>query len=409
MKIRAWLAAPVAALSAGLIGGCVATNGGVATAGQGCDELDSSDVSSAKVDADVKIYMQASVDLRAVAARVKTAVKTACVNVATDLGAQDTWTALGDDDDSIANEHGTGACDAANARIQAIMESDAASRANFALVIAQGACHTDFQTQASCDQTCTTSGSCDPGTVETRCTPGELSVVCDDRCTANSYCEGNAQVEAQCKGQCEAECHGKCHGMWVGEDGKKHDGDHEDMDCNGKCAGSCEGTCTGRCKIDAEEGVACGANVRCKGGCTTSYTDPVCESVYTPPMCNVSTSCEDSCQAHVSATRTCDPPTVKLFADTSVSDDVAKLVATVNANLPPLVQVGIEEGKEIRDVAVRLQASGTKLLDRAGSLDGKSLACGTAATQVAAKAAGTVSVSVDAGANVSSTCQGHSS
>jgi hypothetical protein len=69
-----------------------------------CAELSQATIdANLKVDAKVKVFMQASADFRAIGAKVKVDVKKACVNIATDLGAADTWTALGDTDDSIGN------------------------------------------------------------------------------------------------------------------------------------------------------------------------------------------------------------------------------------------------------------------------------------------------------------------
>jgi len=46
--------------------------------------------------------------------------KSACVDICNRLGVEDTWSALGDDDESISNKSGTGACDKAATEIDAI-------------------------------------------------------------------------------------------------------------------------------------------------------------------------------------------------------------------------------------------------------------------------------------------------
>ena len=134
------------------VASCVSTSSGLGAGTQDCPEFTTGGTidANAKVDVKVRAFMQASSDLRGIADRLKGDVKTACVKIASDLGANDTWSALGDADDAISNDKGTGACDAAKARIVAIMESDAGKRANFALVVTRGECHTDFQAEADC-------------------------------------------------------------------------------------------------------------------------------------------------------------------------------------------------------------------------------------------------------------------
>lgn len=395
---------PLLALVPG-VQGCVAADSSLGGAGQGCEELSQATIdSNLQVDGNVKVFMQASADLRAVGAKVKVDVKKSCVAIATDLGATDTWTALGDGDDAIANANGTGACDAASVRIDTIMK--ASVTANFALVTVPGACHTDFQAQVACDAKCKADATCDSGTAETRCTPGELSVKCDERCKAKSFCEGRVDLDANCQGKCESTCTGACAGTCTASDGSKTD---NDPNCHGKCSASCNGTCKGKCEIDASAGIACGTNVKCKGECTTTHSDPVCETTFTPPTCTVNTSCEESCTASVAAKAVCDPPHVELYANATINADVPKLVATINANLPALLAAGEVQGKLAVDVVGKLVVTGNAIVQNAASLDGKSIACGAAAAKAAAEASASLSVSVSASANVTGKCRSNAS
>jgi len=388
--------------------GCISTTSPIAEGSvQGCPELDTTGTIDANVQIDVhvKALMQASVDLKKIRDDMKGTVHDACVHIATDLGAQDTWSALGDSDDAIGNANGTGACDQARAKIVAIMESDAGKRANFSLILSEGTCHTDFQSEADCEAGCNAQTKCDPGTVEERCEPGELSVKCDDKCTASSYCEGHADVQANCSGTCDAECSGKCAGTCVTDDGKRTDNDDN---CHGKCEGSCTGTCTGQCKVEASAGISCGANVSCRGSCTTTHKDPVCETIVTPPKCTIDQSCFASCRANACSKLVCDPPTVKLIADVSVGGDIQKLVATINANLPAVVAKAQAEGKIIVKVAGDIETSGTAVLNASGDLDGKSLGCATAAAKSLSASVSTLKVVADSGTQVSGACSSHS-
>lgn len=387
------------------IQGCISTSSGLGQATEGCTELAQATIdANLKVDANVKVFMQASADLRTIGGKVKGDVKKACIGIATDLGATDTWTALGDGDDAISNGNHTGACDAANVRIDAIMK--ASVNANFALLTVPGECHMDFQAQADCDAKCKTDVTCDSGTPETRCTPGSLSTTCTERCKTASYCEGKVDVEANCMGSCESTCTGACKGTCTASDGSKTD---NDPNCHGKCSSTCTGTCKGKCKIELDVGVACGTSVKCKGECTTTHTDPVCETTFSPPTCTVNTSCHECCTASVSAKAVCDPPHVELYANASVSADVPKLIATINANLPALLSAAEVQGKMAFEVVGKLVTTGTAIVKTAATLDGKSIACTAAAAKTSVDASLSLDVSVSASANVTKTCRSNAS
>ncbi|WP_394850186.1 hypothetical protein LZC95_22355 [Pendulispora brunnea] len=405
---------PFAVSTAFLAGGlaltsCMTTTSDTDSVGdpQGCPEFQTSGATvdaNIKVDAKVQAFMQASANLRSMTEKVKVDVKNACVKIATELGAEDTWSAIGDKDDGIANTNRTGACDAARARIVAIMESDAGKRANFALVVSRGKCQADFQAQVDCEAKCSAQTKCDSGKIEERCQPGQLSVQCQDKCTAQSYCEGRVDVEANCEGKCEAECRGSCQGTCIDANGKISE---NDANCNGKCSGRCTGKCTGRCQVEASAGIACGASVKCKGSCTSTFTEPVCETTFTPPKCEIDQACFASCRTSTAAKAKCDPPQVKLACDTQTSSDVQKLVATINANLPPLFATAEEHGESVVQIGKDLVASGSAVLRASGDLDVKSLACATAAAQAAEHSAGTLQVAANAGAEVTESCSTH--
>jgi hypothetical protein len=329
-------------------------------------------------------------------------VLSACVGIASDLHARDTWSSLGDADDAIANSNGTGACDAARQRIVDIMQAH--STANFALVVSRGACVPDFKTETTCEAGCEANEKCDPGSVETRCDPAQLSVVCSGSCSANGFCEGTADVAANCEGACEAECTGSCSGTCIDESGHRTD---DDPNCHGKCASHCSGTCKGRCKVDSSAGVQCGTNVFCKSGCTSSFTSPRCESEFTPPHCTIDEACFENCRANAVAHATCSPPTVKLLADASAGADVVALVATVDKNLPPLIHVAEAQGRIAADIVGNVNASGQAVLHESANLDGKSIACATAAVSALSRTAGTLNVSTQAGSQVVQDCSAH--
>lgn len=369
---------------------------------KGCDEFQAgAPVSSdLKVDSTVKVFMQASADFSGQADAIRESVFTACANIAKDLGASDTWSSIDDTQAQISNKNGSGACDAAAHKVEGILANASQAQANVAISISRGVCHMSFDEQTQCDKQCSTDANCDPGTVQTRCDPASLSVMCSSACAANAECEGHADLPANCMGMCEAECEGECKGDCTTADGKRT---HDDPNCHGKCSSSCNGTCRGMCKIDAPEGVQCGANVRCLGGCTASFTDPECVTEFTPPKCKLVQECHDSCSTNVVTHAKCDPPTVDVFANVEVSADVKPLIATLKANLPPLITAADLHGKLMLDAGQQLASSGQTLSGRVGDLDGKSLACAAKASTTAASAVANVNVSVQASAQVHAT------
>ena len=368
-----------------------------------CDDYTTQGQIDANVDVNVRAFMEATLDVKNASLDWRGRVKTACANVAKDLGADDSWTALGDTDDAVSNGNGTGACDVARAHIQAVM--DAHADAHFALSITRGECHRDFKMQADCENQCKADPVCDPGTCETRCDPGALSVKCDGKCKAKATCEGTAEVAANCMGKCEAECQGECKGTCTFADGHRTD---NDPNCHGKCSATCNGTCKGHCAVEADGGVECGANVRCKGGCEGTYTEPTCTTDFKPGPCHVDQGCLDSCVAKAESHVVCDPTKVELFADVSVHADVKKLVDTCNANLPVLVAAADVDGKLVVSAAERLSTSGQAVLSAHADLNGKSAGCVAAASKIVVNSVNTIHVANESGGAVTSTCSDHS-
>jgi hypothetical protein len=389
--------------------GCVSPQSPITQAAGDCPEfMAGATISdSISVDTTVKVFMQASSTFSKVTSDIKSDVKTACININKDLGVQDTWSQFGDDDKAISNSNGSGACDATAAKVKAIMEDQGAINANFALVVTHGECHPDFAAEQQCDNDCDTNHTCTPGTVQTRCQPGQLSVVCDQQCAANSVCEGTATAVTQCSGACASTCTGMCHGACIHDDGSMS---MDDPNCKGKCTNECDGTCSGECTITAAAGVTCGTNVRCKGGCTGTFTDPMCESEFTPANCTDNMQCHQSCSAKTAANQICEPSTVQLFANiNAVSNkaDVQALVTTINANLPKLIDAAEVKGPIAVDAVTKLSDTGQTVINESGTLDGHSLACAKVAAQADLTAADSLKLLNQGSQAVTKTCQMH--
>jgi hypothetical protein len=299
----------------------------------------------------------------------------------------------------ISNSQGTGACDAAGKKIEDILVDVGTVNSKIALTVSRGECHVDFDEQARCDADCSVNAACDPGTIETRCEPGSLSVVCDASCSAGAFCIGQPEKPANCMGVCESTCTGQCKGECVHEDGRVT---NDDANCNGKCASSCNGMCKGRCKV--EQPVNCGASVHCEGGCTSTFTDPVCTTEFKPPNCDLNAQCQAACSARVTANAKCDPTQVDILVNIQENPQLQPLVATLKANLPSLFDAAEQQGKLALDAAHRLGDSGQVIGSNIENLSGKSLACLGKSSTAVGESIGKFDVTVQASVRVTTTC-----
>jgi hypothetical protein len=380
-------------------------------AASGCEEINQGAAAAAQldVDANVKTFVQASAELKAAVGRIKVDVKSACVDICHRLEVPDTWSAHGDDDASISNDQGTGACDQAAHNIDLIMR-DAKATANFALIVTEPKCTIDADVQASCEGSCHAEASCKPGQIDvvTRCDPGQLSVQCEGTCNASAVCEGTAEVAAQCEGTCDATCNGTCMGTCISETAAL--GTNE-ATCNGKCKGTCMGSCSGECHVTAQSGVSCGASATCRGGCTGTFTAPKCETELKalPPECHADATCQVSCSSRAQASAHCTQPKVTLVANVTASAKIPALKAAIETNFPKLVMAARTEGPIIQKAVANMAASGSAVVNSSSTLGAKSIACAATAAEVAASASVSVNVSVKGSAKVHDSCTSNES
>jgi modification target Cys-rich repeat protein len=399
-RIRRTSAVALSVALGAIAGGCIDPESPlIERSAEGCDEFAVGEQvpQGLEVHAKVRAFMQAASDFGKNANEIKSSVMTACTKIATDLGAPDTWSAIDDPNDAITNAERTGACDAAGGRIEQVLIDAGKVNARVAIVVSRGECHLDFEMQKRCDAECALRASCDPGTIETRCEPAAVSVTCSGSCNAGAVCVGKAELAANCMGKCESECVGECHGTCIAEDGSVTTNNPQ---AKGKCESTCNGTCRGICKIEAASGIACGANVRCTGGCTGTVSDPVCTTTFKPPVCTVDEDCHAACSAKVAESATCDPTSVRIFAKIDATPDVKALVDTLEANLPDLLTAANHKGKLLLNASRRLGEAGDSLDSRIEDLDGKSLACLGKASTAVGQTIGSVDVSVNAAVDV---------
>ncbi len=390
------------ALLAGFTVGCVDPDSPlIQQSAEGCDEIESSaTIESVEVDESVRRLMSAAADFSAVVSQAEGDVFEACAGIATDLGAGDTWSAIEDRSAKISNDDGTGACDQAALKLEAALPASA--EINVAIEYQKGYCYVEYERQVECDQECTSETTCEPGPVEERCEPGSLAVKCEQECAAQATCLGSGSITANCEGSCQGECKGACEGTCVAADGSRTE---NDANCAGKCVGSCSGSCSGECKIEIAEGCNCGANVYCKGGCTSTYTEPVCVTEYGPPVCTVDETCHEVCTAHCWANPVCVPTTVDVVVDSNAEAELATIEATLEAHLPALIEAAEVRGEAAVDALERLSDAGSELETRSDEFTGKSVACATESGAVVARDLKTIRVTVDASVRVVKLCR----
>jgi hypothetical protein len=194
----------------------------------------------------------------------------------------------------------------------------------------------------------------DAGSIEARCTGGEISAKCEGSCQGS--CEGSANLAVNCEGTCQGTCEGQCDGAPSG----------------GSCAGTCSGECRGTCAVDAGANLDC--NGSCSGGCMGTITAPKCDAELDPPSaeCSGSVDCQASCNASASAKAECTPPAVEITASGAID---AKVVGALQLHLPNLLMVGQAQAQlQLKNVQAMVELA-AKLAVDPGNLSVKAVAC----------------------------------
>jgi hypothetical protein len=320
-----------------------------------CPELSPNvDAFSASLSADarangkVRAFVQASKDLAAASTTLEFETAAACRRIGADLGLAPGQMAPQDGPGGQAS----GACAAVSARIDAILRGGAGVRVS----VTPPNCQANVQADARCRASC--EGSVDPGAIVARCEPGRLV----------GYCQGTCQ--GRCDGRCTGECRGQCSAR----------------DAQGRCVGSCSGDCNGSC------------DAACHASCAGSWQAPRCEGSLRGP--SVDAECDASCRAHADVNASCSPTLVNVQA-TQNTADVARLAATLQANLPALLHAQIALGRRLSaDVRVVGQV-GSQLPQIVGQAGAHALACIGAGADAVGSASARIDVSFRASASVS--------
>jgi hypothetical protein len=357
-------------------------------AAQGCDEFDPAHASfagsvsfglDAKLEANVKTFLDASGRFEVLGEAMVTDVAKACENIAVAAGQDKAmW------DSKTGSERAQAACDAASAGVTAAF--NAAGSVQLSLSISGGHCEASVDAQASCNAKCDLSGKCTPGELTASCETGHLAGSCTGSCMGSCEATGGS---VDCSGECTATCTGTCMGTCSAKDAMGN--------CTGKCSGTCAGKCDGNCSAVAPSATCMGT---CEGTCSVDFQAPHCEGKFDPPMCMLDADCSANCDASVQAQASCTPPTVKYEV---VGQADAKLQAVIDAlqtELPVLLLNAETRGKAAIDTVKAIGTAGVSL-QGAVTGSGKALVCMAKAVEASVAAAANVNVSVSASVSVS--------
>jgi hypothetical protein len=349
----------------------------------GCTESIDDGACGADLSAQVSALVTATSSLTAKASALQGDVIGACEGIVQDLGG--TLPEEGADQNAYTQAVCNAAADLIAAQVDGGVE--------LTVAIEPPQCTIDAEAQFDCEASCDVSGMCTEGSIETRCEPGELSVVCDGMCEVGGYCEATGSAEVNCNGTCEGKCTGECMGS---------------TNAAGQCQGTCSGTCEGSCEITGDAAVECGASARCRGECTGTATLPECRTELTPPECDIDAECQAGCEGQAEFNATCTEG--RVFVAVSGGAD-AMLQTTLEANLPKLYAVadgfgGLLDSAGALGVQAQAVATSIQAVPACAAVKAQEI---LGAVEAAADAAASVQVTVSVSACVSTSTDGTSS
>ena len=357
MRISTWILRSCAVVRASAsVAACVGFGGlGNGLDMAACPELGGGALNAnfsadAKANATLRAFVQASGDLAMLSARVEADVGAACSRIGADLGLSE----------AEMGEGTEARWAAASARTDGILK--AGVNAKISAQVTPPVCKASVDAYASCSGQC--SGKVDPGSIVASCEPARLSGTC----------------EGTCGGQCDGTCNGTCSGNCSAKDAQ------------GRCIGQCSGTCTGQC------------SATCHAKCDGTWKAPQCQTDVKGP--SASAKCDASCKAHAEITAECTPARVTLQASVNTGE-MGKLIATLQANLPVLIQAEVAYGQRIAGDVRTLVEIGGELPGIVGQAGLHAAACIGASANAVLHAQASISVSVKASASVTGKAGAH--
>jgi hypothetical protein len=302
-----------------------------------------------KANAEVRAFVAATKDLMDASLKMEALATQACRAMGKDLGVPDSAMASNSDEPGASAK---AACGALSAQIDAVFRAGIQVKVQ----ASPPQCQVDASAKAQCEGSC--SAQVDPGQIVASCEPAKLSGFCQGRC------------EGQCEGRCNGQCNGQCSAK----------------DAQGNCAGQCSGTCSGGC------------DATCHAKCEGQWQAPKCEGSVQGP--SASAECQGSCNARAELRAQCTPGQVQVQVNQQ-NEMSMRLVATLQANLPWLLQAQLALGQRIMGSAQAVVQIGGRLPKVIGNAGMQAVACVAAAANASVEATARIDVSVKASANVS--------
>jgi len=340
--------------------------------------------------------LSAAINLKSLAAEIDGDLKSACGNLAKDLGAS------GDFAD------GKSACEAA-IKVMGETRAKLGANAKATLVTQPPKCSASMDAYADCAGKCDT--TVEGGKAEVKCEKGELSGTCDANCEGKCELASAAKCDGTCEGSCDAHFTGTCQGTCNG----KCDGKDSKGECKGKCDGACDaagkGDCKGKCGGTCQLKASAKCDGQCTGKCSVEMKAPKCTGEVTPPK--VSAECKASCDAKVSGKLDCTPAKVVLKVDGASDATVAsKYKSAIEKNLPAILKIAIGMKDRANSVAGNVEgvvdsAQGTVKAAASGSpaVGAALTACVAAPFKGAADAAASIKANVNVSVDVKASAE----
>lgn len=354
---------------------------------------------NADVAANVKAGAAAAAAIKELQAKVDGDLKTACTNLAHDLGDNGSWSDAKD------------ACDAA-IKVMGEVKAKFGANAKIALDFTQPHCSVDLNAYADCAGHC--DASVKPGSAEVKCEGGKLEGKCSGACQGECRADTAAACSGECEGTCDVAIKGTCDGKCEGKcDGKVMNASANGQ-CNGTCEGKCQGhvkaVCKGKCGGSCHISGSASCSGTCSGSCSVKMEAPKCDGKIEPPK--MSAECKAKCDAQLNAKAECTPPHVSLrVVGAADAQAAAKFQAAVEKNLPTVLTIAIamkgrleEMQQEFGTVQAGVQAS----LEAAGDPQTKLrlTACVMEPVKGAMDAVAKVQASVNVSVNVQASASG---
>jgi hypothetical protein len=258
-------------------------------------------------------------ELRTSSGELLASLGRACVEMASGLDAEDTWSELGWDADAPTELGVQAACSSA---ASVVLES-LATTLRVQPALARASCAVDADAQAECEEECWPDDAC-AGAAE-RCAAENVVSECGGECAGESICQGTVESFTSCNGVCRGICKGEC-------DGGLCTRTDDSTACTGICDGICRGQCGGQCELI--ENTECGASTTCLGACS----DPDAPRTCSTPLAgcdDVDARCGSICATRAALGAECTRGgTFQAFTDWPIED--AELESRLEQVLPQL-------------------------------------------------------------------------